>query len=139
MSIILRSATEKDWTAIKELLVAVDIYYTALTNEAFLVAEDNHQIVGVVQFKEYPNYYFLSSLAIKPARQGQGIGSQIIKQLSTKTNKPIYLYTISPNLFKRFGFQETTFADLLPSREHYECADCHADRCVCLVRFSGAA
>jgi N-acetylglutamate synthase-like GNAT family acetyltransferase len=130
----IRPANKNDWTTIKELLFEVDLYYSALIDEAFWVAEQDGRIVGVLQFKEYEDFFFLSSLAVRPEARGNKIASQMIEQLAAAARKPIYLYTIIPEFFKKLGFQASLFLPGLPSRDRYECVDCHPGKCVCLVR-----
>lgn len=131
---IIRPATQQDWPAIKAILEAVDEYYATLSNEYFWAAEQDQQIIGVAQLKENNDYFFLSSLAVLPTAQGKRVASQLMEHFINKANKPIYLYTIIPDFFKRFGFKETNFTSNLPSRDNYECVDCHPDRCLCLVK-----
>jgi N-acetylglutamate synthase-like GNAT family acetyltransferase len=138
-ALTIRLATKKDWATIKEILFEVALYFSSLTDEAFWVAEQDGRIAGVLQFFEYEDFFFLSSLAVRPEARGNKIASQMIERLAAEARKPIYLYTIIPDFFKKLGFQDSLFLPNLPSRDRYECADCHSDRCVCLVRQPNAA
>ncbi|MDD5382896.1 MAG: GNAT family N-acetyltransferase [Candidatus Margulisbacteria bacterium] len=130
----IRPARQQDRTAIKRLLIDLDLYYSALIMEDFWVAEKDGKIVGAVQFKEYDKFFFLGSLAVLPGARDRGIASSLVKKLIAKVNKPVYLYTIIPDFFKRFGFKETAATAELPSKDQYECEACHSEKCVCMVR-----
>ena len=48
--------------------------------------------------------------------------------------KKVYLYTILPAFFKKYGFKETLPLPSLPSRENLGCPECLPEKCVCMVK-----
>ena len=112
----------------------VDIYYSALTPDAFFVAENESGIVGTAQFRTFEKFTFLSSLAVQPEMQGKGIASALIEEFISASPRPIYLYTLLPAFFQKFGFKITKLIPGLPSKDLYECEGCQPDKCACMVR-----
>jgi N-acetylglutamate synthase-like GNAT family acetyltransferase len=107
--------------------------------EGFWVAKKNGKIIGVLQLKEYPAFLFLSSLGVVKNQREHGIASTLIKESLKKQLKPVYLYTIIPDFFKKSGFEITIPPAFLPSKEAYECNYCQPDKCVCMVKYPHAA
>ncbi|MFC1540748.1 GNAT family N-acetyltransferase [Candidatus Margulisiibacteriota bacterium] len=132
-----RPAVKKDAEDITKILKELDLYYTGLQLKDFWVAEQNGQIVGTAQLEVLPDLCFLSSVGVRPTEQKHGIGKALLTELfnQCKGDKPVYLYTIIPGFFAKFGFKPTTdLPPQLPSKSRYECAACHSDRCVTMVR-----
>ncbi|MFA6549179.1 MAG: GNAT family N-acetyltransferase [Candidatus Margulisiibacteriota bacterium] len=132
--LIIRPAAKKDWATIKKILQELDLYYAALTFDAFFVAENENGIIGTAQFRNFNGFNFLSSLAVVPNEQKKGIASAFIKEFISSSALPIYLYTILPAFFEKFGFKITQPIPALPSKDLYECEDCHLDKCVCMAK-----
>jgi N-acetylglutamate synthase-like GNAT family acetyltransferase len=128
-----RKAEEKDNEQILQLLKALDLYYAKLSLINFWVAEENKKIIAAAQLLEYPDFFFLGSVGVIPEEQGTGIASDLINDLFDNVNKKIYLYTIIPGFFERLGFKITDPIPTLPSKDQYECASCHSERCACMV------
>ncbi len=134
----IRPATKKDRDTIKKILEDADLFYSALTMEAFWVAEMGNKIVGTVQLKDYEDFFFLGSLVVVAEEQGKGVASALLKEVLRSHQKNIYLYTIVPEFFEKFGFKITSPLPDLPSKDHYECEDCHSKKCVCMVKYPDA-
>lgn len=131
---ILRLAVEKDKTRILSLLKVLDLYYAALSLDNFLVAEEQGRIIGVVQVVEADSFFFLGSLGVEEQEQKKGVAAALLEYGLKNCHKDVYLYTIIPQFFQKFGFKITQPIAGLPSRDQYECHDCHLDKCVCMVR-----
>ncbi|OGC08694.1 hypothetical protein A2230_05745 [candidate division WOR-1 bacterium RIFOXYA2_FULL_36_21] len=129
-----RPAIKKDYQTIITILKDVDEDYKDQTLDNFYVAEEKGQIAGVVKLKNYDNFFFLSSLAVSQNHQKRGIASFILKELIKKSDKSIYLYTIIPEFFKKFGFKITKQKSFLPSKNSLECENCFPGKCVCMVK-----
>ena len=137
MSVNIRLARKSDDQAILELLKQLDLYYAGLELKDFWVAESNGQVIGTAQLEVFPDFCFLSSVGVKASEQKHGIGQAILTKLfnSCQEKKPVYLYTIIPNFFARFGFKPTTTLPAqIPTKERYECHECHPEKCVTMVR-----
>lgn len=131
---MIRNAKKTDLPQIKSILKSVDEDITAQSWDNFRVAEKSGVVVGVVKLDEYKDYYFLSSLALKPSEQNQGIASFLMAQSLAQIKKDVYIYTIIPEFFRRFGFVETPPLPFLPKKDQMECARCHPELCVCMVK-----
>ncbi|OGC12219.1 hypothetical protein A3K48_07140 [candidate division WOR-1 bacterium RIFOXYA12_FULL_52_29] len=132
--VLTRPAGPKDLPAIKEILLECDETTAAQDWTNFQVAEKGGSVVGAVKLDEHEDFFFLSSLALKPAEQNQGVASFLLAQVLAKMTKDVYLYTIIPEFFRRFGFSETDPLPTLPKKDKMECDRCHPSLCVCMVR-----
>src|SRR6202521_2197724 len=78
----IRTATEADQPTIRRLIKEANINPMSLDWPNFVVAEEDGAIVGVGQVKAHGDgSRELASIAVVPARQGQGIGRAIIETL----------------------------------------------------------
>ena len=136
MELLIRKAEVKDEKEILKILKELDLYYPSLEMKDFWVAESDGEILGVVQLEEYQDFIYLGSLAVKQKYQGQGIAKRLLNDTLNKLSKNIYLYTIIPKFFAKFGFKIASWQPPdLPSKERYECEFCHAEKCVCMVKY----
>jgi N-acetylglutamate synthase-like GNAT family acetyltransferase len=67
-------------------------------------------------------------------RQGRGIAVKLLQSLLKKGNKDVYLYTIIPDFFKKFGFGSAPLCSNLPARKNFNCEQCYPENCVCMCR-----
>lgn len=129
----IRKATTSDKDQILKVLHDADEYYPGITIENFWVHEDSGKITGVVQFKDYDKYYFLSGLAVSPSLWNKGIGSLLVNKMieiaKRYPGKHIYLNSIKPEYFTRFGFRATTETIPLPVKAPHQCDDCFPEKC----------
>jgi N-acetylglutamate synthase-like GNAT family acetyltransferase len=132
--IAVRPARSTDKAAIIKVLDAADLRYSAETLNNFTVAEANGAVVGVVRLEEHPDFFFLTSLGVLPAAEKKGIASALLRSVATGKKKPVYLYTIIPDFFRRFGFKETAPLAGLPAKEIYGCDQCFPGQCVVMVK-----
>ena len=109
MTITLRPATPADEKRIKDLIHEVGINPMSLDWQRFIVAEDEGLFVGCGQVKPHGDGALeLASLAVIPARQGQGIGSILIKAFMAREPGELYLTCrggLAP-YYRQFGFEE---------------------------------
>ncbi len=133
-----RKAKDTDKDRVIEILKELDIYYSALKFRDFWVAEEDGEIIGCAQLEEYPDFFYLGSVGVTGSRAGKGTAKKLLDEILKGRTKDIYLYTIIPDFFRKFAFEITEPVPDLPSRDRYECEDCHLDRCVAMVkRFKG--
>ena len=117
MPLTLRDATIEDQPTIRQIVRAANINPTGLDWPRFIVAEDGGAIVGVGQVKPHRDgTRELASIAVLPARQGQGIGTAIIQDLVRRENATLYLTCRSrlQGYYERFGFRRLEFRDYPP-------------------------
>jgi len=117
----------------------MDLYYPSQSLEYFWVAEKEDEIIGVARLEEYKNCYFLSSLGVLEAHRKKRIASSLLSEITKGLKKNVYLYTIIPEFFEKFGFEAATPLPGLPSKEILECENCFPDRCTCMVKFPDVA
>jgi N-acetylglutamate synthase-like GNAT family acetyltransferase len=134
MPVVIRPAQPSDLAAIILVLDAADLRYSTETLTDFTVAEAAGQIAGVVRLEEHPQFLFLTSLGVLPAQKNKGIASSLVRAVLKDQAKPVYLYTIIPDFFRRFGFTESALIPGLPAKEIYGCDQCVPGRCVVMVK-----
>ena len=113
----LRDATAKDQPTIRQIVRAANINPTGLDWPRFIVAEEGGAIVGVGQVKPHRDgTRDLASIAVLPARQGQGIGTAIMEELMRRENGTLYLTCRSrlQGYYERFGFRRLEPGDYPP-------------------------
>ena len=118
MPLAIRDATEADQPTISRLIREANINRMSLRWPNFVVAEDAGAIVGVGQVKQHADgSRELASIAVVPARQGQGIGSAIIKTLLAREPGVVLYLTCRSQLehyYERFGFRTLLAAEYPP-------------------------
>ncbi|MCU0641896.1 MAG: GNAT family N-acetyltransferase [Candidatus Margulisbacteria bacterium] len=98
------------------------------------MAEVDGQVVGVVRLEEHEQFFFLTSLGVLPEHEKKGVASALLHFVLQERAKPVYLYTIIPDFFRRFGFQETAPVTGLPAKKIYGCDRCYPGQCVVMVK-----
>ena len=105
----IRPALEAESAQIKDLIHEVGINPTGLDWKRFLVAVDGSgRVIGCGQIKPHGGDILeLSSIAVKPECQGQGIARKIIEKLLEQNPRPLYLMCIEHNgpMYEKFGFR----------------------------------
>ncbi|MEM2954795.1 MAG: GNAT family N-acetyltransferase [Candidatus Nanoarchaeia archaeon] len=130
----IRKAKQKDKNKIVKILKDADEYYPHQKIKDFFVAEEKNEILGTVQIKDYKDFLFLSSLCVKRDKMRKGIGSLLLKKFIMNNKKDVYLYTVIPNFFKKFGFKKTENFSFLPSKKYLRCKECFPKKCVTMVK-----
>lgn len=130
----IRSAASNDQAAIIRLLNEADLRYTGETYDGFWLAEQDGQVVGIVRLEEHPEFIFLTSLGVAQAALHQGVASALMTFAIDRSKKPLYLYTIIPDFFQKFGFVIIPHLPALPSKAPYGCEECFPGQCVTMVK-----
>ncbi|MBN3033745.1 MAG: GNAT family N-acetyltransferase [Candidatus Saganbacteria bacterium] len=130
-----RQARDADRPAIEEIIRQLDLSYPAQTLGNFWVAEEKNRVVGIAALREFRDFYFLSSVGVAPGRQHKGVATKLLDKLLAGRHKDIYLFTVIPAFFLRFGFAAAAEPpEGLPLRATFGCDRCTPDLCVCLRR-----
>ncbi len=115
--VVLRSAREADFPAIKALIHEVGINPTGLDWRRFTVAETpDGQFIGCGQLKpQFDGTLELASIAVAPAQRHKGVASVIIQKLKADAPRPLYLTCRSQlaPFYEKFGFR-SIHGDELP-------------------------
>lgn len=108
MTVQIRPATADDAPKIKALIREVRINPMNLDWERFLVAEEADEFVGCIQIKPHKDgVKELASVAVSPSRQGQGIGSLLMRAMLEREPGLLYLTCLQHNIsyYEQFGFR----------------------------------
>jgi N-acetylglutamate synthase-like GNAT family acetyltransferase len=109
MPITIRPATENDQLAIRRLIAEVRLPRMNLQWPNFMVAEEDGEMVGMGQVKSHGDgSRELASIAILPTRQGQHIGTAVIKALLAREAGVVLHLSCRRELegyYERFGFR----------------------------------
>ncbi|HEY6571509.1 MAG TPA: GNAT family N-acetyltransferase [Candidatus Limnocylindrales bacterium] len=113
---VIRPATEADAGPIRHLIRVTQLNPRDLDWHRFLVADDGGQIVACAQVRVHgAGSRELASVAVEPAREGEGIGRAISEAaISREPVRPLYLYTESARMtfWHRFAFREIEGDDI---------------------------
>jgi len=114
----LRSATQQDFQAIKNLIYAVQINPMGLDWRRFGLAVDaDDQLVGCGQIKPHKDGSIeLASIAVLPEWRKLGVARAIIRHLLKHHPRPLYLTCRSKlrPFYEKFGFKVVTAPTELP-------------------------
>lgn len=104
-----RPATVGDQPTIRRLIKEANLNRMSLHWQNFVVADEDGEVIGVGQVKPHGDgSRELASIAVVPARQGQGIGSAVIKTLLAREPGIVLYLTCRRELegyYTRFGFR----------------------------------
>lgn len=117
-----------------KLAVANNLDYPGMQADDFWVAEEGGQIVGIVGLKRHPECLELCALGVDEGRRGRGWGSRLVWAILRKEPRAIYLATVIPGFFARFGFEK---AEAVPSsmvKTAEWCAGCRPECCLVMMR-----
>ena len=118
--IAINRPNQKDFENIKKYIQTFELDNRGLEMDQFLVAKQNHDIVGFGRIREYEGSCELCSLGVIEPERNRGIGKEITKHLIQKANQPLYLVCIIPDFFKPFGFKEVSdYPEELGNKLHY--------------------
>ncbi len=132
--LIIRKTMNSDREAVFKILRELDLEYPALTLNSFWVAELDGAVVAVARLEEFEEFCFLSALGTTIGKQGQGIAANLLEAMLKHCKKDVYLYTIIPAFFEKFGFGSAPLRSNLPARKNFNCEQCDPENCVCMYR-----
>lgn len=103
------------------------------TSETWLI-EDEKKAIGLARITDLGQAYFLSSVGLLPEWRGRGLARLLLQAVLAERKKDVYLYTIIPEFFFRFGFEVVDPPPFLPPRDLFSCHLCQPEKCLCLVK-----
>jgi len=116
--VTIRPATEADQPTIRRLIKEAHLNRMSLQWPNFVVAEEDGAIVGLGQVKAHQDRSReLASIAVVPARQGQGVGRALIERLLAREPGVVLHLTCRRELegyYERFGFRRLERAEYPP-------------------------
>jgi len=102
----IRPATREDLPLIKRTIRRFDLDPERLQSEQFIVAMEGKSRAGFARIKPYRGCFELGSVAVLEKFRERGVASRLVKCLMSKFPTPkVWLTTMSPDYFKRFGFE----------------------------------
>src|SRR6266700_5748107 len=109
MPLTIRPATENDQPAIRRLIAELRLPGMNLQWPNFMVAEEDGEMVGMGQVKSHGDgSRELASIAVVPERQGEGVGTAVIKALIAREAGVVLHLSCRRELegyYQRFGFR----------------------------------
>jgi len=130
----IRPANDNDAPGILKVLDESDLHYSSEVLKDFYLCEEDGQIVGTVRLEEHQDFVFLTSLGVLPAHRHQGIATSLLINVLANLTKPVYLYTVIPDFFTKYGFTETTIYPDLPPKQIFGCDECVPGHCVVMAK-----
>jgi amino-acid N-acetyltransferase len=110
--ISIERAEASDMEAIRSLVREADLPCLDLgrANQAFFVARSSGALVGCVGLERYGQAALLRSLAVSPARRGEGLSFALFQRVAAEARSlavvELYLLTATAEaLFARWGFR----------------------------------
>ena len=70
----------------------------------FVIARNEQVIVGFGRIKKYDDCVEISTVGVIPHQQRMGIGTLVVNALLSKINGEVYVISVIPEYFSRFGF-----------------------------------
>ena len=109
----LRQALADDWQAVRDLLLASDLPLDDLGParlDGFLIAEDNHVIVGLIGLEVLGTIGLLRSLVVEKTVRSAGLGGKLVGALESAAEAAgiveLWLLTIdAERFFQRHNFE----------------------------------
>lgn len=109
MPLTIRPATGNDQPAIRRLIAEVHLPRMNLQWPNFVVAEEDGEMVGIGQVKSHGDgSRELASIAVVPKRQGEGVGTTVIRALLAREGGVVLHLSCRRELegyYERFGFR----------------------------------
>ncbi|HEU4338670.1 MAG TPA: GNAT family N-acetyltransferase [Planctomycetota bacterium] len=105
----IRPATRNDLPLIKKTIHRFTLDPERLEPEQFVIAMEGRAPAGFARIKPYRGCFELGSVAVLEKYRKRGVGSRLVKCLMAKFPTPkVWITTMSPDYFKRFGFETAT-------------------------------
>jgi putative endonuclease len=101
-----RPATRKDLPLITKTIRRFTLDPERLEPEQFVVAMEGRSRAGFARIKPYRACFELGSVAVLEKFRNRGVASRLVRCLMSKFPTPkVWITTMSPDYFKRFGFE----------------------------------
>jgi N-acetylglutamate synthase-like GNAT family acetyltransferase len=130
----IRKATKQDSGQIMRIISALDLYIPDTTYKGFWLALKKNKIIGLARLANHGDFLFLTSAGVIETERKKGIAAMLLQTILKNADRDVYLYTIIPEFFEKFGFKITRETEKIPTRESFGCDRCTPEKCVCMVR-----
>ena len=120
---IIRKGLEQDQPALKELMEEFQMLGDAPAEE-FLVAEQEGVIAGTVRLERIEEDVYLRAMAVHTAWHGQGVGSQLVRELlAGLDNVKVVARGYSAPFYEKLGFRPVEW-EVIHEDMRRECVEC---------------
>lgn len=102
----MRPARPDEIKTIYGLAYKMDLDSQDMDYEDFTVIEDKGYIVAFGRLKKRGDAIELGTLGVVEKYRGKGLAKKIVGDLLSKTDRDVYLTTLIPAFFEKFGFKE---------------------------------
>jgi len=130
----LRNATKTDSPQILDLAKKLELDYSGMEADDFLVAEESRKIVGICALKKHKDCLELCSLGVDENYRKLGLGKKLVLGVLKKAKGEVYLATIIPDFFEKFGFKKSTQIPLSMVKKSDWCQGCKKELCTVMVK-----
>ena len=132
-----RKARKRDFPQIVPLARKHNLDYFGMEADAFWVSEEGGRIRGICALKKHPECWELCALGVDEEWRGRSWGGQLVRAVLRDVPGELYLATVIPDFFARFGFEK---ADSVPAsmvKKAEWCAGCRPELCTVMMRQGG--
>jgi N-acetylglutamate synthase-like GNAT family acetyltransferase len=129
-----RKARKDDFSQILKLARALGLDYADMAADDFWVAEDKEKILGICGLKKHPDCFELCSLGVDERYRRQGLAGRLVMTLLQNIEGEIYLATIIPGFFEKFGFKKTGHFPSSMVKTSKWCAGCNPELCTVMIK-----
>jgi N-acetylglutamate synthase-like GNAT family acetyltransferase len=129
-----RKAKKADFPDIIRLAKTYNLDYAGMEADGFWVAEEGGRILGISGLQKHPECLELCALGVDEKWRGRGWGGQLVRAVLRDVPGELYLATVIPIFFARFGFEK---ADAVPAsmvKKAEWCAGCTPELCAVMVK-----
>lgn len=134
---LIRKADAADIPGILALAGTLSLDHPGMEKDAFWVAVEDGDIVGMVGLKSHPDALELCSLGVNPRFRGRGLGAALVEALMAEARgAEVFLATAIPAFFERAGFVRAPKVppSLLERKGTAWCEGCDRGSCTFMVR-----
>ena len=100
----IEKATENDFEEIKKYIAEFDLDDRDLQQHQFLVAKENHKLLGFGRSRKHNGCDEFCSLGVLKENRFNGVARKLILARIKIATQPIYLVCIIPSYFEKLGF-----------------------------------
>lgn len=130
----LRKAERVDFPDIVRLARRLDLDYADMEADGFWVVEEGGRILGICGLKNHPECLELCTLGVDKKYRDRGWGAQLVRAVLNEVPGDLYLATVIPDFFVRFGFVKADSVSPSMVKKAEWCAGCRPELCTVMVR-----
>jgi len=129
-----RNARKTESRQILKLAKKLELDYSGMDADDFLVAEDSRKIVGICGLRKHEDCLELCSLGVDEGYRKRGLGKKLVVGVLKKARGEVYLATIMPDFFRKFGFEKSPQIPLSMIKKSDWCQGCNKELCTIMVK-----